>query len=99
MAPSRRAFVILYIASGVTALLYEVTWTRMLTLVLGHTVAAASTVLAALMGGMALGSWIGGRIELHLRDRSAQLRGDRILRAYAALEIPIALSAFALPSL
>ena len=60
MVPGRRLFVLLYAASGAAALVYEVTWTRLLTLQLGHTVAAASTVLAAFMGGLALGAWIAG---------------------------------------
>ena len=65
MAQRRRLFVLLYAASGAAALVYEVTWTRLLTLQLGHTVAAASTVLAAFMGGLALGSSrrnLGGRL-------------------------------------
>ena len=52
--PSRRqVLVVLYAASGAAALVYEITWTRLLTLHLGHSVAAASTVLAAFMGGLA----------------------------------------------
>ena len=47
--------------SGAAALVYEVAWTRLLTLQLGHTVAAASTVLAAFMGGLAIGAWIAGQ--------------------------------------
>src|SRR5438067_3176651 len=61
MASSRRVFLGLYAASGAAALVYEVTWTRLLTLQLGHTVAAASTVLAAFMGGLAIGAWIAGQ--------------------------------------
>src|SRR5438552_2019954 len=61
MGARRRLFVGLYAASGAAALVYEVTWTRLLTLQLGHTVAAASTVLAAFMGGLAIGAWIAGR--------------------------------------
>src|SRR5262245_7065206 len=82
---SRRAFVFLYAASGAAALVYEVTWTRLLTLQLGHTVAAASTVLAAFMGGLAIGAAIAG---------STSWRG---LRAYAALEIAIGVAALLLP--
>ena len=47
-------FVGCYAASGTAALIYEVAWTRLFTLELGHTVAASSTVLAAFMGGLAL---------------------------------------------
>src|SRR4051794_22809665 len=43
MHQARRILVVLYAASGAAALVYEVTWTRLLTLQLGHTVAAAST--------------------------------------------------------
>jgi spermidine synthase len=60
MSFRRRVFVLLYAASGAAALVYEVTWTRLLTLQLGHTVAAASTVLAAFMGGLAAGAWLAG---------------------------------------
>jgi spermidine synthase len=78
-------FVLLYAASGAAALVYEVSWTRLLTLELGHTVAGASTVLAAFMGGLALGAWIAGHLSLAR------------LRTYAALEIAVALSALLLP--
>jgi len=85
MVPARRVFVLLYAASGAAALVYEVTWTRLLTLQLGHTVAAVSTVLAAFMGGLAIGAWLAGR------------RGTSSLRAYALLEIAIAAAALLLP--
>ncbi|MBI4486519.1 MAG: hypothetical protein HY655_10965, partial [Acidobacteria bacterium] len=51
MGVRRRIFIGVYTGSGAAALMYQVAWTRMLTLQLGHTVAAASTVLAAFMGG------------------------------------------------
>ena len=49
-----------YGVSGAAALVYEVTWTRLLALEMGHGIAAASTVLAAFMGGLAVGSAVGG---------------------------------------
>ena len=58
---SRRLFVLLYALSGAAALVYQVTWTRLIELQLGHTVAAASTVLAAFMGGLAIGGWFAGQ--------------------------------------
>ena len=48
-------FLLLFAVSGAAALIYEVAWTRLLTLQMGHGIAAASTVLAAFMGGLALG--------------------------------------------
>src|SRR5580765_1084629 len=83
----RRLFVLLYALSGAAALVYEVTWTRLLTLQLGHTVAAASTVLAAFMGGLALGAWVAGRLG----------RAAPSLRAYAGLELVVAAAALLLP--
>ena len=43
MFSRRHAFVVLYAASGAAALVYEITWTRLLTLFMGHTVAAANS--------------------------------------------------------
>jgi spermidine synthase len=86
----RPAFALVFAASGAAALVYEVTWTRLLTLQLGHGIAAASTVLAAFMGGLALGAAVAGRI-------STRVSAVQALRVYAALEIAIALLAMALP--
>jgi len=90
----RRSFVGLYTASGAAALVYEVTWTRLFSLQLGHTVAAASTVLAAFMGGLAIGAWLAPR-AIGARDPRADARA--LLRAYATLEILVAMSALLLP--
>jgi spermidine synthase len=86
---SRRWFVVIYAMSGAAALVYEVAWTRMLTLQLGHTVAAASTVLAAFMGGLAIGAWAAG--SRRIADTIAGLR------AYAILELIVAALALLLP--
>ena len=92
----RRLFLLLYSLSGGAALVYEIAWTRLLTLLMGQTVAAASTALAAIMGGLALGSWLGGRAQ-------ARWTGDdkraRALAVYAALEMFVAVAALALPLL
>jgi spermidine synthase len=85
MRGRRHTFVLLYAASGAAALVYEVSWTRLLTLQLGHTVAGASTVLAAFMGGLAVGAWLAGRFSLAR------------LKTYAALEAAVALFALLLP--
>lgn len=76
--------------SGATGLIYEVLWARMLGLVFGATTLAISTVLAAFMGGLALGSALAGR-------RGAAVK--RPVRAYGLLEIGIALYALAVPLL
>ncbi|MGH9385364.1 MAG: fused MFS/spermidine synthase [Vicinamibacterales bacterium] len=86
----RGPFFTLFAISGAAALIYEVIWTRLLTLEMGHTVAAVSTVLAAFMGGLAIGSAIGGRV-------GSRLSPERALQTYAGLEIVIALFALLLP--
>ncbi len=77
----------LFFCSGVSGLIFEVVWTRQLTVILGNTVYAVSTVLAAFMAGLALGSFLGGRFIDRRRDP---------LRAYAVLEVAIGASGFGL---
>lgn len=79
-----------FILSGATGLIYEVLWARMLGLVFGGTTLAVSTVLAAFMGGLALGSAIAGRAAGRLR---------KPLRAYGVLETGIAVYALLVPFL
>jgi spermidine synthase len=55
--------------SGAAALIYEVTWTRALSLVMGSTTYALSTMLSTFMAGLAIGAFIGGR----LADRKKNL--------------------------
>ncbi len=79
-----------FVLSGATGLIYEVLWARMLGLVFGATTLAVSTVLAAFMGGLALGSALAGRFAARI---------TRPIRAYGVIEIGIALYALAVPFL
>src|ERR1700730_15954023 len=54
--------VLLFVASGFSSLIYQVVWTRMLGLIFGATTFATATVLSIFMGGLALGSYLAGRI-------------------------------------
>ena len=63
--PSRLVYLYFFI-SGITALVYEIIWTRQLTLVFGHTVYSVSIVLSAFMAGLGAGSYIWG----HWIDRA-----------------------------
>ena len=81
---------LIFFLSGAAGLIYEVVWTRGLTLVFGTTVYAYSIVLSAFMAGLALGSLGWGRWA----DRHRQP-----LKAYAALELGIAVFALLLPGL
>lgn len=85
-----RWFLLVYALSGAAALVYEVAWTRLLTLSLGHGVAAASTVLAAFMGGLAIGAAVAGPAS----DRASRAAA---MRFYAVLEVGIAILALAMP--
>ena len=51
----------LFFCSGATALIYEVVWSKYLTLMFGSTVRAQTMVLAVYMGGLALGNRLVGR--------------------------------------
>jgi len=81
---------LLFFLSGACALVYQVMWLRLLALVFGVTVYAASTVLASFMGGLALGSFAAGRVAGRLRSP---------LRAFGLIEIGVGVSAFATPGL
>jgi spermidine synthase len=84
----RRLILGLFFVSGISGLIYEVAWTRLLTLMFGDTVLAVSTVLASFMAGLALGSFWSGR-------RSDQQQ--QVLRLYAAMEAGIGLTALLVP--
>jgi spermidine synthase len=81
---------VLFLASGATALVYQVAWSRSLSLVFGASFEAVSIVLAAFMAGLAAGGFALGRIGARL---------GRPLRVYGALEIGVALFALLLPGL
>ena len=72
---------LLFTLSGASGLIYEIVWIRQLSHLLGGTSYAISIVLAAFMGGLALGS-------RHFGPRADRSR--RPLRIYAGLEFGIA---------
>jgi spermidine synthase len=74
--------------SGAAGLVYQVAWVRLLGLAFGVTMYAVSTVLAAFMGGLAIGSIVGGR-------RADSTR--RPLRVYGLVELGVGLSALLTP--
>ncbi len=85
-----RLIAICFLLSGATALVYEVLWARMLGLVLGATSVAISAVLAAFMGGLALGSAVAARLIN---------RVWRPVRTYAVIEMTIGFYALLVPIL
>jgi spermidine synthase len=83
-------FLAAYTCSGLAGLIYEVCWTRLLTLYIGHTTAAASAVVAAFLGGLAVGAAAAGPIASRLSPRQA-------LQAYIGLELGVVVAAWLLP--
>ncbi|HET7027308.1 MAG TPA: fused MFS/spermidine synthase [Candidatus Limnocylindrales bacterium] len=72
------AILAIFVLSGAAGLIYEVVWARELVLVFGNTTQAVSAILTGFFGGMAIGSWVGGRVADRVR---------RPLRMYGLLEL------------
>jgi spermidine synthase len=86
----RLPVLVLFFFSGASALAYEVIWVRELSLAFGVSVYAITAVLSAFMGGLALGSWLFGRLAT---------RYPTPLRLYALLQLGIAICAVLSPVL
>ena len=88
---SRRLTIfVLFFLSGALGLLYEITWMRQFRIIMGNTVHTSATVLTAFMGGLALGSFLAGRVVDRVRHP---------LRAYGVLELLVGAYALLLPVL
>ncbi|HEY7060937.1 MAG TPA: fused MFS/spermidine synthase [Chloroflexota bacterium] len=85
-----RALLVLFFCSGISGLVYQVLWLRILSLVFGVTIFAVSTVLASFMAGLAIGSFGAGKVADRLRNP---------LAAYGAVEVLIGLTALVTPEL
>ena len=88
---SKKFFAIIAICftlSGACSLIFELTWSKYFSLLLGGTIFGVATVVAAFMGGLGLGSYVGGRISIRLRNH---------VRAYAWLEGSVGLFALLSP--
>ena len=79
-----------FFASGASSLIAEVTWNRMLIVVVGNSMSATAMIIVVFMGGLGLGSYVGGKI-LGKRRPS--------LVPYVLLEISIGIYVLLSPSL
>ncbi len=79
-----------FFASGASSLIAEVTWNRMLIVVVGNSMSATAMIIVVFMGGLGLGSYVGGKI---LGKRRASLV------PYVLLEIAIGIYVLLSPSL
>ena len=78
----------MFFFSGCAALLYQTAWLRQFAAVFGTSDLAVAAVLAAYMGGLALGAWVAGRYLERLH---------RPVLTYGLLEAAIALGALSVP--
>ena len=85
-APSLRWLGSCFFVSGATSLVLEVAWAKQLSYVLGTTLYAVTSVVAAFMAGLALGSLLSSRWSGALR---------RPVLAYALLQAAIAVCGIA----
>ena len=75
------AVLVLFVGSGIAALVYEVVWFQLLELVIGSSAISLGVLLATYMGGMCAGSLLLPRLT---RERAIDP-----LRLYALLEMAI----------
>ena len=85
-----RLVLVLFFCSGATALVYEVIWSKLLSQMFGSTIYAQTVVLAAFMGGLAVGNKVVGRWADRLPNP---------LRVYGYLEIAVGVYVFFFPTL
>jgi len=93
MAPSIRhsstsqlyLIALLFLLSGAAGLIYEIVWERLLEIYFGVTMTAITLIVAAYMGGLGLGSLLGGRIAHRIK---------RVVLTYGLVEAAIAIFGF-----
>ena len=79
-----------FFLSGAAGLIYQIVWVRMLSLIFGNTTYAVAMVVAGFLSGLALGSYLWGKMVDHAASP---------VRMYIRLEIGIAISALAITAL
>jgi spermidine synthase len=82
----RCALALFFFLSGATSLMLQVAWSKELSYLLGNTLYAQATAVAAFMGGLGLGSAIASQFGSRFKNP---------VRVYAALEFGIAVCAAA----
>jgi len=85
-------FFALFFVSGFCSLVYEIVWLRLAMASFGVTTPLVSLVVSVFMAGLALGSWLAGRLA-----RTARSSGPGPLRVYVLIELLIAVSGIAVP--
>src|SRR5262245_25013059 len=76
---------LLFFLSGASGLIYQVVWVREFGNVFGNTTHSAALVIAVFMGGLGVGSYVGGRWA----DRRYADRPGSLVVAYGSVELLI----------
>jgi spermidine synthase len=82
-----------FFLSGLTGLMYEILWTRMIVKIIGSAPFAVTIVLTVFMGGLGLGSFLAGRTIDRVQDPR------RLIMIYGVLELAIGVYGLILPGL
>jgi spermidine synthase len=77
----------LMLVSGANAFFYEVLWTRLLSHILGGSLHAFSTMLAAFLTGIALGGGLAGRLAIRRERAAVVFAGAQLAVALASIGI------------
>jgi len=89
----RSVVLIFFFFSGITGLIYEILWTRMITEIIGAAPFAVSIILTVFMGGLGIGSYIASRTIDRIREPF------KLVKIYGILELIIGIYASAIPIL
>src|SRR5258705_2366446 len=80
--PNRAVLYLCFFASGAAGLTLEIVWSKYLSYLLGNSIYGVATVVAAFLGGLGLGAFVGGLLATRTREP---------LLLYARLDPPLAL--------
>ena len=76
---------LIFFLSGAAALIYEISWARQIGLLFGHTVHAASVVLASYFFGMAVGYLLGARWSTRLSPMLGYAIAETVVAGWAII--------------
>jgi spermidine synthase len=82
-----------FFLSGITGLLYEILWTRMIVKIIGGAPFAVSIILTVFMGGLGLGAYLASKKIDRIQDPK------KLVKIYGILELTIGAYALAIPTL
>jgi spermidine synthase len=82
-----------FFSSGISGLIYQILWTRMIVKVIGGAPYAISIILTIFMGGLGLGAYLVSKNIDRIKET------ERLLKTYGLLELAIGIYAVAIPLL